>query len=218
MEADTTAGPAGPSEEDPTYRLLVDCNQLAVDIDNELVVVHNYIRDRYRLRFPELDSLVQHPIDYARVAKAIGNEIDITNVDLDAVLPQVCGLILCLSLSHSDLCIMVTSQLCPTITFPLCGHVTFTVLSCCNPTSAQAQRSKGLACLTCHTLVQFAHVIIIIETVASLHMSSGNARACATMQHAWGAHVSEQQVTPVHGQNSRYLAYADSSFAGHCCV
>ncbi len=89
MEADAGAGPAGPSEEDPMYRLLVDCNQLAVDIDNELLVVHNFIRDRYRLRFPELDSLVQHPIDYARVAKAIGNEIDITNVDLDAVLPQV---------------------------------------------------------------------------------------------------------------------------------
>ena len=25
-------------------RLLVDCNQLAVDIDNELVVVHNWVR------------------------------------------------------------------------------------------------------------------------------------------------------------------------------
>ena len=96
MEADSAAEAAGPSEEDPTYRLLVDCNQLAVDIDNELLVVHNYIRDRYRLRFPELDSLVQHPIDYARVAKAIGNEIDITNVDLDAVLPQVRTLHLCM--------------------------------------------------------------------------------------------------------------------------
>ena len=100
MEADAGSGPAGPSEEDPMYRLLVDCNQLAVDIDNELVLVHNYIRDRYRLRFPELDSLVQHPIDYARVAKAIGNEIDITNVDLDAVLPQVCRTFLTCTSMH----------------------------------------------------------------------------------------------------------------------
>ena len=38
----------GPSEEDPTYRLLVDCNQLAVDIDNEIAVVHNFMRDKYR--------------------------------------------------------------------------------------------------------------------------------------------------------------------------
>ncbi|KAK9805552.1 hypothetical protein WJX72_004756 [[Myrmecia] bisecta] len=78
----------GPSEEDPTYRLLVDCNQLAVDIDNEIVVVHNFMRDKYRLKFPELEQLVQHPIDYARVVKAIGNEMDITMVDLENVLPQ----------------------------------------------------------------------------------------------------------------------------------
>ena len=38
----------GPSEEDPTYRLLVDCNQLAVDIDNEIAIVHNFMRDKYR--------------------------------------------------------------------------------------------------------------------------------------------------------------------------
>lgn len=40
-----------------TPRLLVECNRLAVDIDNELVVVHNFIRDKYRLKFPELESL-----------------------------------------------------------------------------------------------------------------------------------------------------------------
>lgn len=39
-------------------RLLVDCNKLAVDIDNEVVIVHNFIRDKYRLKFPELESLV----------------------------------------------------------------------------------------------------------------------------------------------------------------
>ncbi|MGR6722260.1 hypothetical protein, partial [Aeromonas veronii] len=42
----------------------------------------NYIRDKYRLKFPELESLVHHPIDYARVVKKIGNETDLTLVDL----------------------------------------------------------------------------------------------------------------------------------------
>mmetsp|Transcript_6589 Transcript_6589/g.19004 ORF Transcript_6589/g.19004 Transcript_6589/m.19004 type:complete len:499 (-) Transcript_6589:370-1866(-) len=78
----------GSSEDDPTYKLLVDCNQLAVDIDNELVTVHNWVRDAYRARFPELESLVQHPVDYARVVAAIGNQGDITDVDLDGVLPS----------------------------------------------------------------------------------------------------------------------------------
>jgi hypothetical protein len=40
------------------HRLLVKCNRLAVDIDNEIVIVHNFIRDKYRLKFPELESLV----------------------------------------------------------------------------------------------------------------------------------------------------------------
>lgn len=62
----------GPTEDDPTYKLLVECNQLAVDIDNEISSVHNFMRDQYRLKFPELESLVHHPIDYARVIKAIG--------------------------------------------------------------------------------------------------------------------------------------------------
>ena len=47
------------------------------------------MQDKYRLKFPELESLVHHPIDYARVVKAISNEMDITLVDLEDILPQV---------------------------------------------------------------------------------------------------------------------------------
>jgi len=50
-------------------RLLVDCNQLAVDIDNEIVVVYNFLRDRYKTKFPELESLVHNPLEYARVVQ-----------------------------------------------------------------------------------------------------------------------------------------------------
>mmetsp|Transcript_16110 Transcript_16110/g.34858 ORF Transcript_16110/g.34858 Transcript_16110/m.34858 type:complete len:493 (-) Transcript_16110:371-1849(-) len=74
-------------EDDPTYQLLVSCNKLAVDIDNEIVIVHNFIRDKYRLKFPELESLVHHPVDYARVVQTIGNEMDLTLVNLDDILP-----------------------------------------------------------------------------------------------------------------------------------
>ncbi|KAJ8555096.1 hypothetical protein K7X08_001594 [Anisodus acutangulus] len=65
-------------EDDPEYQLIVDCNALSVDIENEIVIIHNFIRDKYRLKFPELESLVHHPIDYARVVKKIGNEMDLT--------------------------------------------------------------------------------------------------------------------------------------------
>ena len=73
-------------EDDPEYQLIVDCNALSVDIENEIVIIHNFIRDKYRLKFPELESLVHHPIDYARVVKKIGNEMDLTLVDLEGLL------------------------------------------------------------------------------------------------------------------------------------
>eukprot|EP00878_Enallax_costatus_P019722 GHUV01020815.1.p1 GENE.GHUV01020815.1~~GHUV01020815.1.p1 ORF type:complete len:423 (+),score=111.92 GHUV01020815.1:457-1725(+) len=74
-------------EDDPTYKLLVECNKLAVDIDNEVVIVHNFMRDKFRLKFPELESLVHHPVDYARVVQRIGNEMDLTQVELEDLLP-----------------------------------------------------------------------------------------------------------------------------------
>lgn len=52
------AAVANPSSPRPPARLLVDCNRLAVDIDNEMAVVHAFIKDKYRLKFPELESLV----------------------------------------------------------------------------------------------------------------------------------------------------------------
>ena len=80
-------GPLLHSEDDPTYKLLVDCNQLAVDIDNEIITVFNFLKHSYRPKFPELESLVHNPLDYARVVAAIGNEMDVTLIDLDAILP-----------------------------------------------------------------------------------------------------------------------------------
>ncbi|TVU44298.1 hypothetical protein EJB05_03734, partial [Eragrostis curvula] len=71
-------------EEDPEYQLIVYCNALSVDIENEIIIIHNFDT----LKFPELESLVHHPIDYARVVKKIGNEMDITLVDLEGLLPS----------------------------------------------------------------------------------------------------------------------------------
>lgn len=88
--------------EDPNYQLIVDCNQLMVDIDNEIAVVHNFIRDKYRLKFPELESLVLHPIDYARVVKKIGNEMDLTLVDLEGLLPSATIMVVSVTASTTN--------------------------------------------------------------------------------------------------------------------
>lgn len=79
----------GASDEDPTYELLLACNQLAVDIDNEMVNIHNYMKDKYKAKFPELASFVHEAVQYAQTIQVIRNEMDLTKVNLEAVLPQV---------------------------------------------------------------------------------------------------------------------------------
>ncbi|XP_027100321.1 U4/U6 small nuclear ribonucleoprotein Prp31 homolog [Coffea eugenioides] len=89
-------------EDDPEYQLIVDCNALSVDIENEIVIIHNFIRDKYRLKFPELESLVHHPIDYARVVKKIGNEMDLTLVDLEGLLPSAIIMVISVTASTTS--------------------------------------------------------------------------------------------------------------------
>ncbi|CAO0797311.1 unnamed protein product [Mucor circinelloides] len=78
----------GPTEEDEEYKLIVQSNSMTADIDNEIQTVHKFIRDHYAAKFPELETLVYNPLEYARTVKAIGNELDVTKVDLRPILPS----------------------------------------------------------------------------------------------------------------------------------
>ncbi|CEG40795.1 u4 u6 small nuclear ribonucleoprotein prp31-like [Plasmopara halstedii] len=76
-------------EGSPEYDLVVTSNDLMVQIDDEIEVVHRFIADIYAAKFPELDSLVPNALDYARVVKAVGNEMDLTLVEeLPKILPS----------------------------------------------------------------------------------------------------------------------------------
>lgn len=50
----------GPIESHPEYMLIVEANNKAVAIDNELALIHKYVKEKYCTRFPELDSWFQH--------------------------------------------------------------------------------------------------------------------------------------------------------------
>ena len=66
----------GTVEADPEYKLIVDANNIAMDIDNEIHLVHKFVRDIYNIRFPELESLVQQPLDYMKTVLELGNNIE----------------------------------------------------------------------------------------------------------------------------------------------
>jgi U4/U6 small nuclear ribonucleoprotein PRP31 len=66
----------GHVEQDDEYKLIVEANNLTVEIDNEINVVHKYIRDKYSKRFPELESLVPVAMDYIKTVLVLGNRVE----------------------------------------------------------------------------------------------------------------------------------------------
>ncbi|PBK72933.1 Nop domain-containing protein [Armillaria solidipes] len=68
-----------PAHMNPEYTLIVQANNLSVDVENDIMVVHKFIRDHYAPKFPELEQLVTDPAMYIRS--------DPTKVDLAGVLP-----------------------------------------------------------------------------------------------------------------------------------
>ncbi|MCJ1396383.1 U4/U6-U5 snRNP complex subunit prp31 [Xylographa bjoerkii] len=63
----------GSIEDNPEYHLLTQSNTLSTLIDNEIMLVHKFIRDHYSTRFPALETLVTNPLDYTKAVAIIGN-------------------------------------------------------------------------------------------------------------------------------------------------
>lgn len=83
----TAAAMALPAHMNPEYNLIVQANNLSVDVDNEILVVHKFIRDHYAPKFPELEQLVTDPSMFIRSVRSLANNEDLTKVDLTGVLP-----------------------------------------------------------------------------------------------------------------------------------
>ena len=63
----------GNVEDHPEYNVLTQSNSLSTLIDSEIVLVHKFIRDHYSVRFPELETLITNPLEYAKVVAILGN-------------------------------------------------------------------------------------------------------------------------------------------------
>lgn len=107
IQTPRTGDIVGAVEEDPEYKLILDCNHILVEIVNEIQLCHKFLRDIYAKRFAELETMVMNPVEYARVIKTIGNEPvrrtdallasnaaqDVTKVNLAGILPPATILI-----------------------------------------------------------------------------------------------------------------------------
>ncbi|KAF8076220.1 hypothetical protein FPV67DRAFT_1617815 [Lyophyllum atratum] len=83
----TAAAMALPAHMNPEYNVIVQSNNLSVDVDNEILIVHKFIRDHYAPKFPELEQLVTDPTMFIRSVRVLGNHEDPTKVDLAGILP-----------------------------------------------------------------------------------------------------------------------------------
>jgi U4/U6 small nuclear ribonucleoprotein PRP31 len=70
-------------EEHGEYELIVESNQLAGELENEILNIYKYIRELYAPRFPELSSLILNPLDYVRAVKLIGNRKSLIELEKD---------------------------------------------------------------------------------------------------------------------------------------
>ncbi|KAJ1890332.1 U4/U6-U5 snRNP complex subunit prp31 [Kickxella alabastrina] len=78
----------GRIEDNPDYKLVLRANEMSTRVAGEILVVHRFLVDHYRARFPELEALVRSPVDYARSVRAIGGSTDLTKVELEGILPN----------------------------------------------------------------------------------------------------------------------------------
>ncbi|KAI9624421.1 hypothetical protein KEM48_009004 [Puccinia striiformis f. sp. tritici PST-130] len=78
--AENPSGETAMSNDAAEYRLIVQANNLAVEIDNEVMVVHKFIRDHYAPRFPNLERLLPNPYEYLRAVRLFANTLDLSSV------------------------------------------------------------------------------------------------------------------------------------------
>jgi U4/U6 small nuclear ribonucleoprotein PRP31 len=68
------------------YNLVLDCNRFIHEIDDEISETHRFVVETYAKKFPELESLIPNTIDYIKTVQRIGNETDMTLVELNDIL------------------------------------------------------------------------------------------------------------------------------------
>jgi len=86
-------------EEDPDYQLVMKSNQIIQEIDEEIIATYRFVQEIYTQKFPELESLIANRIDYIKVIQRIGNEMDLTLVNLQDLLSSQVVMIVTVSAS-----------------------------------------------------------------------------------------------------------------------
>ena len=66
----------GPLDDDPEYKIIVDATNMTVEIEKKIAIIHQFIKDVYSKRFPELESLVLIALEYIGTVQTLENYVD----------------------------------------------------------------------------------------------------------------------------------------------
>ncbi|GJD11319.1 U4/U6 small nuclear ribonucleoprotein Prp31 [Galdieria sulphuraria] len=83
-EAQDSSEQVGPRE----YELVNLCMNYLSFVKEEIASIGKKLKKAYGKRFPELETLVSDPVDYARTVFILRNDVDLCRKDLSGVLPQ----------------------------------------------------------------------------------------------------------------------------------
>lgn len=86
--AEDTAAAAAAVDAETEVARVAAANAVAAGLARDTEVLHRRLREVYAARFPELESLVPAPADYARAVRLIGNATDVAALPLADVLPH----------------------------------------------------------------------------------------------------------------------------------
>lgn len=84
IEVSTNSARGNTSDE---YAFVVRCVHLIPEIDAEIFARFQRLLSVYGPRFPELETIILNPLDYARVVIRAGNAADFSKIDLGPILP-----------------------------------------------------------------------------------------------------------------------------------
>jgi U4/U6 small nuclear ribonucleoprotein PRP31 len=66
--------------------LIIPSNKYLARLATELATAHQDLIDAYKPKFPDLADLVMDPLSYKNAVQQIGNEMDVTRIDLSSIL------------------------------------------------------------------------------------------------------------------------------------
>lgn len=88
----SSSTPSSPSklstDTDAEYSLVSDCAAAIAQVDEAILTLHRSLISAYSPAFPELETLILNPMDYARVARLASSHSSLSSVDFRPILPS----------------------------------------------------------------------------------------------------------------------------------